>query len=501
MSTFDMIAYGFSVVLNYSNLLYCFIGVTLGTLIGVLPGLGPVATIAVLLPMTFYIPPVSSIIMLAGIFYGAQYGGSTTSILINVPGEATTVCTCLDGYKMAQQGRAGRALGIAAFGSFIAGTISTAVLMLIAPPLAEYALKFGPPEYCVIMVLGMTFLIYLASESILKSLSMAMLGMILACVGTDVTSGAQRFTFGILELSEGISIVPLVMGLFGIAEILTNIEQVITREIFKKKVKGLMPDFSDWRASAGPIGRGSIIGFLFGILPGAGSIVSTFISYGLEKKLSKHPEQFGEGAIEGVAGPESANNAGVAGAFVPLLTLGIPSNAVTAVLLGALMMHNVQPGPMLMTVHPDVFWGVIISMYVGNCMLLVLNLPLIGLWVKILRIPYQFLFPIILLLCLIGSYSINNVEIDMFIMLIFGVVGYLAKKFNYELTPLILAFVLGPLFENSLQQSLSMSDGSFLIFFTRPISAIGMMIVAFLVISPFIPWIGKRMKPPTTSQE
>ena len=491
MDALHHIAYGFSLTLTPTNLLFCLSGVFIGTLIGVLPGIGPVGAISILLPVTFYTPPVSTLIMLAGIFYGAQYGGSTTSILVNIPGEATSVVTCLDGYQMARQGRAGPALGIAAFGSFIAGTLSTVALMLIAPPLAEYALKFGPPEYFSLMVVGMTFLIYLTSTSIVKALMVAFAGIILACVGMDTTSGVQRFTFGILDLSDGIGVVPLVMGLFGISEVLLNVEQSVTQTVFMERVKGLLPSRQDWRDSAGPIARGSVIGFLFGILPGAGSIVSTFISYGIEKRISRHPERFGKGAIEGVAAPESANNAGVAGAFIPLLTLGIPSNAVMAIFLGALLMHGVQPGPMLMVNHPDVFWGVIISMYVGNAMLLLLNLPLIGLWVQVLKIPYRILFPLILFFCLIGVYSINTSLFDVGIMLLFGVIGYLVRKFGYEPAPLVLAFVLGPMLEYSLRQSLTMSKGSFSIFFMRPISGAVMLLTAMMLISSVIPRLGR----------
>jgi putative tricarboxylic transport membrane protein len=492
MDAISSIAYGFSLALIPVNLLYCFAGVFIGTLIGVLPGIGPVGAISILLPITFYTPPVSALIFLAGIFYGAQYGGSTTSILVNIPGEATTVVTCLDGHQMARQGRAGPALGIAAFGSFIAGTLSTVVLMLVAPPLAEVALKFGPPEYCTIMLLGMTFLIYLSSKSIVKAMTMALVGFILAGVGTDVTSGTLRFTFGIIELNDGIGVVPLVMGLFGISEVLINVEQIFKKEIYKARIKGLLPDLQDWKASTGPIARGSLLGFVFGILPGAGSIVSTFISYAIEKKISKNPEKFGKGAIEGVAGPESANNAGVAGAFIPLLTLGLPSNAVMAVFLGALMIHGVQTGPLLMASHPDIFWGFVASMYVGNCMLLVLNLPLIGIWVKVLKVPYRILFPLILFFCVIGSYSINYNVTDVLVMFSFGVAGYLMKRFEYDLAPLVLAYVLGPLFEDALQQTMNLSNGSFAIFLTRPIAAAGTIIAFLLVISSIVPWVTKK---------
>ncbi len=492
MDLLGSILYGFSVALTPDNLLYCFIGVFIGTLVGVLPGIGPVGAMSLLLPTTFHVSPVGAIIMLAGIYYGAMYGGSTTSILVNIPGEAASVVTCLDGYQMAMQGRAGPALGIAAFGSFIAGTISIIGLMLVAPPLAEAALKFGPPEYFTLMALGMTILIYLASGSIPKALMMAVLGIILASVGIDATSGNQRFTFGILELNDGIGLVPLVMGLFGISEVLLNLEQKVKREILKTRLKGLLPSRLDWRDSAKPIARGSILGFFLGILPGGGALISSFVSYGIEKRLSKDPSKFGKGAIEGVAGPESANNAATGGAFIPLLTLGIPANVVMAMLLGALLIHGLQPGPMLMKNHPDLFWGVVTSMYVGNAMLLVLNLPLIGMWVQVLRIPYRTLFPLILLFCLIGAYAVKYSQTDVLIMIIFGVIGYLMKKFQYEGAPLVLAYVLGPMLEDALRQSLVISNGSFAIFVTRPISAIGMVLAIFLVFSPLLPWVGKK---------
>jgi len=492
MDIFHNLLYGFSVALAPNNLLLCFIGVFIGTLIGVLPGIGPVGAMSLLLPTTLHISPVGAIIMLAGIYYGAMYGGSTTSILLNIPGEAASVVTCLEGYQMARRGRAGPALGIAAFGSFIGGTFSILGLMLIAPPLAEGALRFGPPEYFSLMVLGMTMLIYLASGSIFKALMMAIFGIILGIVGIDATSGAQRFTFGILDLNDGIGLVPLVMGLFGISEVLLNVEQSLKREIFQTKIKGLFPSREDWKKSAAPIARGSVLGFLLGILPGGGALISSFLSYAIEKRLSKTPENFGKGAIEGIAGPETANNSATGGAFIPLLTLGIPSNVVMAVLLGALMIYGMQPGPMLLQKHPDLFWGVVTSMYVGNGMLLLLNLPLIGLWVQVLKIPYRILFPLILLFCLIGAYSINYSVTDLLIMIVFGIIGYLMKKFDYEGAPLVLAYVLGPMLEISLRQSLTMSNGSFSIFVMRPISAIGIIASILLILSSFLPWIGKK---------
>jgi len=494
MDILNNISYGFSVALTPTNIAYCFIGVFIGTLIGVLPGIGPVGAMSILLPTTVQIPPISSIIMLAGIYYGSMYGGSTTSILVNIPGEAASVVTCLDGYQMAQQGRAGPALGIAAFGSFIAGTLSVIGLVFLAPPLGEWALKFGPPEYFSMMVLGMTMLIYLASGSIPKAMMMALVGVLLASVGMDATSATQRFTLGILELNDGIGLIPLAMGLFGISEVLINVEQGLKRELAKEKIKGLLPTRQDWKDSTAPIARGSILGFLLGILPGGGAVTSSFVSYAVEKRISRHPEKFGKGAIEGVAGPESANNAATGGGFVPLLTLGIPSNPPMAMLLGALLIHGMQPGPLLMQKQPDLFWGVVTSMYVGNGMLLLLNLPMIGMWVQILRIPYRILFPLILLFCLIGAYSINNSVADVLIMIFFGIVGYLMRKFEYEGAPLILAYVLGPMLEISLRQSLTISSGSFAIFFTRPIAAGGMLLAIFLIISPLLPKIRKRKR-------
>jgi len=492
MDLFSNLVYGFSVALHPTNLLYCFIGVFIGTLIGVLPGIGPVGAMSLLLPTTLHISPVGAIIMLAGIYYGAMYGGSTTSILLNIPGEAASVVTCLEGYQMALRGRAGPALGISAFGSFIGGTVSIVGLMLVAPSLAEGALKFGPPEYFSLMVLGMTLLIYLASGSIPKALMMAVFGIILGLIGIDPLSGAQRFTFDILELNDGIGLVPMVMGLFGISEVLLNVEQSLRREIFQTKIRGLLPTLQDWKNSTGPITRGSLLGFFLGILPGGGALISSFVSYAIEKRVSKNPERFGQGAIEGVAGPETANNSATGGAFIPLLTLGIPANVVMALLLGALLIHGMQPGPMLLKNHPDLFWGVVTSMYVGNGLLLLLNLPLIGLWVQVLKVPYRLLFPLILLFCLIGAYSINYSATDVLIMIGCGVLGYLMKKFEYEGAPLVLAYVLGPMLEMALRQSLTMSNGSFSIFFTRPISAIGIIAAILLVVSPLFPWVRKR---------
>jgi len=474
------------------NLFYCFIGVFVGTLIGVLPGIGPVGTISILLPITIKISPVSAIIMLAGIYYGAQYGGSTTSILLNIPGEASTVITCLDGYQMARQGRAGSALGIAAWGSFIAGTISLLGLTFLAYPLSRFALKFGPPEFFSLMVLALIILTYLAQGPLLKALIMALFGLILSFVGSDIVSGQLRFTFGILDLSDGLGLIPVVMGLFGIAEVLVNLEQAVSHEVYDAKIKSLFPTIADWKKAKWPIVRGTLIGFFLGILPGAGPIVSSFISYTLEKKISKYPEKFGTGVIEGVAAPESANNASAQGAFIPLFTLGIPPNATMAILFGALVIYGLQPGPLLIKEHPDFFWGVIVSMYIGNIMLLVLNLPLIPLWVRLLKVPYSFLFPLIILFCLIGSYSLSNSVFDAAVMVVFGVIGYLMRKFKYEGAPLVMAFVLGPLLEQSLRRSLIVSGGSFSIFITRPISAVTLFIAFALLLSSFLTNIRAR---------
>lgn len=493
METLQNLGLGFSTVLQWNNLLFCFIGVFLGTLIGVLPGIGPVGAMALLLPATYKITPLAAIIMLAGIYYGAQYGGSTTSILVNIPGEASSVVTCLDGYQMARQGRAGPALGIAAFGSFIAGTLSLIGLMLVAPPLASIALIFGPPEYFSLMCLGLTLLIYLASGSVIRALMMAALGLILGCIGQDPETGSMRYVFGIPELMDGVGLAPFVMGLFGISEVFLNIEKSLeNRDIFESKIKGLLPNWTDWKDSIKPILRGTFLGFFLGILPGGGAVISSFASYAVEKKVSKHPEKFGKGAIEGVAGPESANNAAAEGAFIPLLTLGIPPNVVMALLLGTLMIHGITPGPLLIPKNPMIFWGFIASMYVGNIMLLILNLPLISLWVQVLKVPYKVLFPLILLFCLVGAYSINGSTFDIIIMLIFGVLGYLMRKYKYEGAPMVLAFVLGPMLETSLRQSLLLSDGSFSIFFTRPIAAIGMIASVLMIISCIIPTFRRR---------
>jgi putative tricarboxylic transport membrane protein len=491
LDIFHNLLYGFSVGLQPSNILYCFLGVLMGTLVGVLPGIGPVGAISMLLPATFRMSPISAIIMLAGIYYGAQYGGSTTSILVNIPGESSSIVTCLDGYEMAKQGRAGPALGIAAFGSFIAGTLGVVGLMIFASPLAEFGLKFGPPEYFAVILLGLTLVSYLSHGSKIKAIMMGAFGLILSCIGLDYITASPRMTFNMLQLWDGINIVSIAMGLFGIAEILINIEKTTSTEILKTKIKNLFPSVLDWMEAKGAILRGTVLGFFLGIIPGGGAVISSFFSYAVEKKISKTPEKFGRGAIEGVAGPESANNSATAGAFIPLFTLGIPTNAIMALLFGALLIHGMRPGPLLLKDHPEIFWGVVSSMYIGNAMLLILNLPLIPIWVKLLKVPYRILFPLILLFCLIGSYSLKNDVFDVLVMIIFGIVGYLFKKFDYEGAPLILAFVLGPMFELNLRRSLILSEGSFSIFFTHPISAVTITLAIILLLMPFVSYLTK----------
>jgi putative tricarboxylic transport membrane protein len=486
MEALSGLLYGFSVLLTPFNLFFCFIGVFLGTLIGVLPGLGPAASIAILLPLTFKMPAVTSLIMLSGIYYGAMYGGSTTSILLNIPGEAASVITCLDGYQMARQGRAGAALGISAFGSFIAGTFGVIALMFIAPGIVAVALQFGSSELVSLILLTLCLVAYLSTGSKLEAMLMAVVGLIIGTVGTDPVFGIQRFSFGISTLYNGVGMVPVVMGLFGIAEVLTNLEAEITRDVFETQLKGLFPNRKDWRDSAMPIARGSVIGFFLGTLPGMGAMIPTFVSYAIEKKCSRTPEKFGTGMIEGVAGPESANNAASAGGFVPLLTLGIPANVVMAMMLGALMVQGIVPGPILLIEHPDVFWGVIASMYLGNIMLLVLNLPLIGLWVKLLRIPYGILAPLIILFCIIGAYSVEGESGDVLVLMIFGGLGYLMRKLNMEATPFILGFILGPLFEENFRRTLLFSKGSLAIFIQRPITAGLLGIIALIALSALL---------------
>ena len=462
---------GFQTVLQPANLYYCLLGSLIGTLTGVLPGIGPLAALSLLLPVTFALPPVGALAMLCAIFYGAMYGGSTTSILMNIPGEAASVVTCMDGHQMARQGRAGAALGMAAIGSFIAGTLSLVAMTLFSPLIVQLALGFGPPEFTALMTLGLIATMFMASTPPARTLLMLALGLLLATIGMDVVNGKERFTFGLIDLSSGFDLVPVVIGLFGISEILLNVETMARSQMLDGRIRNLLPTRQDWAESWKPMLRGTGLGFGLGVLPGGGPVTASFLSYSLERRLAPQPERFGKGAIAGVAGPESANNAAVAGGMIPLLSLGLPSNAVTALLLGALVMQGVQPGPLLMAQHADLFWGVIASMYVGNVMLLLLNLPLVGLWVQLLRIPYGVLFPAILLLATVGCYAANRNMFDVWAMLGFGLGGYLLRKAGFELAPLVLAMVLGPMLEQSLRQSLIMSLNGPMIFVTRPVSA------------------------------
>ncbi|SDH83684.1 tripartite tricarboxylate transporter permease [Propionivibrio dicarboxylicus] len=473
MELLNNLAIGFSTALSMTNLLYCFFGVLLGTLIGVLPGLGAVATIAMLLPATFSLPPVSSLIMLAGIYYGAQYGGSTTAILVNLPGESSSVVTALDGYKMACQGRAGAALTTSAVGSFVAGSLATLLIAMFATPLSAFALAFGPPEYFSLMVLGLVASVVLAHGSLLKAICMIILGLLLGLVGTDVNSGLSRFTFEQPQIAEGISFVAVAMGLFGIGEIVRNLEHEAggARTAGIPRVGSLMPTRDEIRRIIAPIFRGTALGSILGILPGGGAMLASFASYSLEKKLSPHPETFGNGAIEGVAGPESANNAGAQTSFIPMLTLGIPSNAVMALMAGAMIMQGIQPGPSVMVEQPALFWGMVTSMWIGNIMLVILNLPLIGIWVRLLAVPYHLLFPVIIVICGIGAFSVSNSVFDIHLMAAFGVLGYVFFKLECEPAPLLLGFILGPMMEEYLRRAMLLSRGDFTVFLTRPISA------------------------------
>ncbi|MBO9352365.1 tripartite tricarboxylate transporter permease [Bordetella petrii] len=492
MDLLQNVAHGFDVAFQWHNLIFCFLGVLIGTLIGVLPGLGPIGTMAILLPVTYGVSPVTAVIMLAGIYYGAQYGGSTTSILVGVPGEASSVITALDGHQMALKGRAGPALGIAAFGSFIAGTLSIIGLMALAPPLASIALRFGPPEYFALMILGLVILTYLAQKSMVKALMMAAVGVVVGTVGLDNMTGLPRFTFDRPDLLDGIDIAPLAMGLFGVSEILLNVERTVKQGVVVSQVKNLLPSRKDWRQAFFPMMRGSVTGFFLGILPGGGATLSTFVSYSAEKRISRTPEEFGQGSIAGVAAPEAANNAAAQSSFIPLLTLGVPGNSVMAILLGALMIHGISPGPLMIQQHPDLFWGVVSSMYVGNVLLLLLNLPLIGVWVRLLRVPYGILFPLILFIALTGAYVINGNEMDLYLMLFFGVLGYLMRKFEYEPAPLILAFVLSPMLENAMRQSLVLSSGSMEIFVSSYISITFFALAALLLLSSVLPAFRKK---------
>ncbi len=494
MELFANLLLGFETALTWTNLAYCFVGVFLGTLIGVLPGIGPIATMAMLLPITYALPPVAALIMLAGIYYGAQYGGSTTAILINLPGEASSVVTALDGYQMAQRGRAGPALAIAALGSFFAGTVATVLMAAFAAPLTLLAFKFGPAEYFSLMVLGLVGAVVLAAGSLLKALAMIALGLLLGLVGTDVNSGAIRFAFDIPELSDGLNFVVVAMGLFGFAEIIKNLEAGAHRSAKARPVGRLWPSNEELREAAPAVLRGTTLGSLLGVLPGGGALLSAFAAYTLEKRISKTPERFGKGAVAGVAAPESANNAGAQTSFIPLLTLGLPSNAVMALMAGAMMIHNIQPGPQVMTADPALFWGLIVSMWIGNLMLLLLNLPLIGLWVRLLTVPYRFLYPAILLFCCIGVYSLNNNVFDVALAVFFGVLGYLFIKLGCEPAPLLLAFVLGPQMEEHLRRALLLSRGAWGTFVERPIS-LGLLLAAVaLLAATLLPAVARRRK-------
>jgi putative tricarboxylic transport membrane protein len=491
-STILSLAHGFAIAFEPSNLWYAFLGCLVGTLVGVLPGIGPLSGISILLPVTFGLNATQAVIMLAGIYYGSQYGGSTTSILMRIPGEASSVMTCIDGNAMAKRGRAGAALCIAAVGSWIAGTFGVAVLTVVAPPLASIALRFGPPEYTALLVLGLIFLAYMSSTSLVRTLLMASLGLMFGMVGIDNMTGHFRYSFDFAELGDGIGIVPVAVGLFGLGEILSTPSSTIVSEVIAPKLRELLPNRQEWKESALPIGRGSLLGFIIGIIPGSAHIISSFLSYALERRLSKHPEQFGKGAVAGVAGPESANNAASTGAFVPMLALGIPTGPVPAVLMGALMVHGVSPGPQLVTEHPEVFWGFVASMYVGNIMLLALNLPLVSLFVSVLRIPYAYLYPLIIMFCILGVYEVSHSIVDVWIMLIMGLLGYMLRKFNFDPAPLVLGLVIAPLFEQSLRQSLIMSNGNYTIFFNRPISLGLLAVSASLLALSAVTFVLKR---------
>jgi putative tricarboxylic transport membrane protein len=476
------LATGMQAAFTPFNLLYCLIGVFVGTVIGVLPGLGPVATIAMLLPATFALPPVSSLIMLAGIYYGAQYGGSTTAILVNLPGETSSVVTALDGHIMARQGRAGVALATAAIGSFVAGTLATFVIAIFAPPLAAFALKFGPAEYFSLMVLGLVASVVLAHGSLLKAIGMIVLGLILGLIGTDVTSGVPRYTFDLPELADGIGFVIVAMGMFGLGEIVANLERQGSTPVVVGKITTLMPTREDWKRMVAPILRGTALGSVLGILPGGGAMLASFASYSFEKKVSKHGHQFGRGAIEGVAGPESANNAGAQTSFIPMLTLGIPSNPVMALMVGAMIIQGIQPGPSVMTEQPALFWGIIVSMWVGNLFLVVLNLPMIGLWVRLCAVPYHLLYPAILVFCAIGVVSLNNSAFDVYLMALFGALGYVLARLECEPAPMLLGFILGPMMEEYLRRAMLISRGDPLVLLQRPISAV-ILVVAVLAMA------------------
>jgi len=487
--TIQNLMLGFSTAFAPGNFFYAIMGCLIGTMVGVLPGVGPLAGISLLLPSTFGLDPTAGLILLCGVFYGAMYGGSTTSILMRIPGEAASVMTCIDGYAMALKGRAGPALAIAAIGSYVAGTVSVVGLMFLAPPLARFALRFGPPEYFSLLALGLLVLGYMTGGSMIKNLAMIVLGLLLGMIGIDHMSGYFRFSYGIVALGDGIGVVPVAVGLFGIAEILATAGNPFRPEVLKPKLKDLIPSRQEFRDSILPIGRGTVLGFLIGIIPGSAHIISTFMSYAIERRVSKHPEKFGKGAIEGVAGPESANNAASCGALVPMLALGVPTGPVPAVLLAALMVHGISPGPLFIKEQPTIFWGLIASMYLGNVVLLLLNLPLVGIFINFLRIPYRILYPMILMFCVIGVYAVNTSFVDVGIMSVMGLLGYLLRKCNFETAPVVLGVVLAPIIEMSLRQSLAMSNGSYAIFYQRPVSAVflvGALLMILLALKPLI---------------
>jgi putative tricarboxylic transport membrane protein len=491
-ATIQNLVLGFSTVFTPTNMLYSLVGCLIGTMVGVLPGVGPLAGISMLLPTTFGLDTTSAIILLAGIYYGSMYGGSTTSILMRIPGEAASVMTCIDGYAMARKGRAGAALAIAAIGSYVAGTLSVIGLMFLAPPLARFALGFGPPEYFCLLVCGLVVLSYMTGGSIVKNLAMICLGLMAGMIGIDQMSGYFRFSYGITALGDGVGLVPVAVGLFGISEILATAGSPDVREVLKPKFRDLLPSKQEFKDSVGPIGRGTVLGFMIGIIPGSAHIISTFVAYAMERRISKHPEKFGLGAIEGVAGPESANNAASEGALVPLLALGVPTGPVPAVLLAALMVHGITPGPLFIKEQPVVFWGLIASMYVGNLMLLLLNLPMVGLFVNLLRVPYKILYPTILLFCVVGVYAVNSSMVDVAIMSIMGVLGYFLRKMDFETAPLVLGVVLAPIIEFSFRQALAMSGGTYMIFINRPIAAFFLAVALVMILLALKPLIFKK---------
>jgi putative tricarboxylic transport membrane protein len=493
LETLQNLGLGFAVALQPMVLLYAFIGCLIGTIVGVLPGVGPLAGISLLLPATFGLDATRAIVMLAGIYYGAMYGGSTTSILMRIPGEAASVMTCIDGYAMARKGRGGAALAIAAVGSYVAGTVSVVLLMLLAPPLAAFALRFGPPEYFALLLLGLLVLAYMSGGSMLKSLAMAALGLLLGMIGIDQMTGYFRFAYGVVELGDGIGVVPVAVGLFGLSEILATAGAEKPPDVIKPRLRELLPSRQEWRESSMPIARGTLLGFLIGIIPGSAHIISTFVSYAVERRLSRTPEQFGHGAVAGVAGPESANNSATAGALVPMLALGVPSGPIPAVMLAAMMVHGVAPGPLLIKQQPELFWGFIASMYVGNVVLLILNLPLVGVFVNLLRVPYPLLYPSILVFCVLGVYAVSSSVVDVWIMVVMGLVGYLLRKVGFEPAPIVLGVILAPMLEMALRQSLAMSDGHYAIFLSRPIATTLLAVGAGLLLLALKPLITRGL--------